>query len=74
LSITEYTYDCIIARDLNVTLHYGGKGGGSVVRDPFKEKLEDLINGWELVDVKPTKGKFTWSIKRIGPGYSSKNR
>ena len=25
--------------------------------------------GWDLEDIKPSKGKFTWSNKRVGPGH-----
>ena len=38
-------------------------------RDPFGERLEDLISLWGLTDIKPKNGKFTWSNKRAGPGH-----
>lgn len=28
-------------------------------KDPFCESMEDLIADWDLVDVKPLKGKYT---------------
>jgi hypothetical protein len=56
----------IIAGDLNVTLSIEEKKGGSLVRDPAREWVEDIILDWELEDIKPTTGKFTWSNKRIG--------
>ena len=43
---------CIIAGDFNVTISPEGKKGGSKVRDPFGERLEDVIASWKLVDVK----------------------
>ena len=49
----------IISGDLNVTLAASGKKGGSIVRDPSREWAEDIILGWDLVDIKPSKGKFT---------------
>ena len=49
----------IIAGDLNVTLAVNEKKGGSPVRDPAREWVEDLMLGWELEDIKPTSGKFT---------------
>eukprot|EP00253_Pinus_taeda_P027574 PITA_27574 len=55
----------IIAGDMNVTLAVNEKKGGSPVRDPAREWVEDLMLGWELEDIKPTSGKFTWSNKRI---------
>jgi len=39
------------------------------VRDPFGERLEDLISQWGLTDIKPKNDIFTWSNKRIGPGH-----
>lgn len=45
------------------------KWGDSIVRDPFRERMEDLIADWDLVDVKPTKGKYSWSNRRLGPGH-----
>jgi exonuclease III len=61
--------NCIIAGDFNTTLHQGGKKGGTIVRDPFREHMEDLISELDLFDVHPSKGKFTWSNKRLGVGH-----
>jgi len=61
--------NCIIAGDFNTTLHQGEKKGGSIVRDPFREHLEDLILELDLFDVHPSKGKYTWSNKRLGVGH-----
>ena len=59
----------IVAGDLNVTLAPNEKKGGSRVRDPSREWIKDIILGWDLIDIKPVKGKFTWSNKRIGPRH-----
>jgi len=59
----------IIAGDLNVTLVVEEKKGGSLVRELAREWVKDLILDWELEDIKTTRGKFTWSNKRIGPGH-----
>ena len=59
----------IVAGDLNVTLAANKKKGGTLVRDPSREWVEDLILGWDLIDIKPVKGKFTWTNKRLGPGH-----
>eukprot|EP00253_Pinus_taeda_P012863 PITA_12863 len=59
----------IIAGDLNVTLALEEKKGGSIVRDPAREWVEDIMLGWDLEDIKPSSGKFTWSNKRIGPNH-----
>jgi hypothetical protein len=45
------------------------KRGGSIVRDPAREWVEDLAAAWDLLDIKPTKGRYTWTNKRIGPGH-----
>ena len=59
----------VVAGDLNVTLTQAEKKGGSIFRDPAREWVEDLMLDWELEDILPENGKFTWSNKRIGPGH-----
>ena len=59
----------IVAGDLNVTLATNEKKGGALVRDPSREWVEDIMLGWDLIDIKPVKGKFTWSNKRVGLGH-----
>ena len=54
---------------MNIILAANEKKGGTPVRDPTREWVEDIILGWDLIDIKPVKGKFTWSNKRIGPGH-----
>jgi hypothetical protein len=49
----------IIIGDLNVTLSQGEKKGGTIVRDPIREWVEDTILDWELEDIKPSRGKYT---------------
>ena len=61
----------VIAGDLNLTLSPYEKKGGNIVRDPAREWLEDIISEWDLEDIKPTKGKYTWNNKRIGPWHIS---
>ena len=53
----------IIVGGLNLTLVANEKKGGSLVRDPAREWVEDLILDWDLEDIKPSKGKFTWKNK-----------
>jgi hypothetical protein len=36
-----------------MVLSQEGKRRGSIVRDQFKEKVEDLILNWDQVDIKP---------------------
>ena len=59
----------IVAGDLNVTLATNEKKGGSLVRDPLREWVKDIMLGWDLIDIKPVKGKFTWTNKRLDPGH-----
>lgn len=59
----------IIVGDLNLTLLSSNKRGGSVVRYPARECTEDLMQDWDLLDIKPIFGKYTWSNKRIVPGH-----
>jgi len=39
------------------------------VRDPAREWVEDLIHDWDLLNIKPCQGKYTWSNKQVGPGH-----
>jgi hypothetical protein len=48
-----------MAGDFNVVLHNREKRGVSIARDRFRENMEDLINNWDMVNIKPTKGKYT---------------
>lgn len=59
----------IIVGDLNLTLHPSEKRGGNVVRDPAREWVEDIVQNWDLLDIKPSSGKYSWSNKRVGPGH-----
>jgi hypothetical protein len=55
----EYYQNNIIASNFNVTLHHKEKRVGNLVRDPFWERMEDMIYDWDLVDINPSKGNFT---------------
>jgi hypothetical protein len=66
---SHHTENLVVAGDLNVTLSLSEKKGGSIVRDPSREFVEDLMADWELEDIPPSNGKFTWSNKRVGPGH-----
>jgi hypothetical protein len=65
----HHTENIVVAGDLNVTLSLAEKKGGTIVRDPSREWVEDLMTEWELEDIPPSNGKFTWSNKRLGPGH-----
>ena len=59
----------IIAGDLNLTLLSADKIGGSIVHDLARERAEDLMQDWDLLDIKPISNKYTRTNKRIGPGH-----
>ena len=40
-----------------------------MVRDPIRETVDEIILEWDIMDVKPSTGKYTWNNKRIGPGH-----
>lgn len=65
----ENLENIIIAGDLNLSLLSSEKRGGSIVRDPARESVEDLMQDWNLIDIKLTIGKYTWSNKRVGLGH-----
>jgi len=55
--------------EFNTTISLEEKKGGSLVRDLFRENMEDLISDWDLLDIKPKNGKYIWTNIRIGPSY-----
>jgi hypothetical protein len=69
LAEMENLENTIIVGNLNLTLHLSEKKGGSIVRSPAREWVEDLIQDWDLLDIKPSNGKCTWSNKKVGPGH-----
>ena len=54
---------------MNVILIQDEKRGGSLVRDPIREIVDETILEWDLMDVKPTSRKYTWNNRRIGLGH-----
>eukprot|EP00253_Pinus_taeda_P028778 PITA_28778 len=74
LSESENLENIIVAGDLNLTIRMEEKRmeekqGGTIIRDPAREWVEDLMQDWDLLDILPENGKYTWSNKRIGPGH-----
>lgn len=69
LSELENWENIIVARDLNLTMRMEEKRGGTIIRDPAREWVEDLMQDQDLLDIPPENGKYTWSNKRIGPGH-----
>jgi endonuclease/exonuclease/phosphatase family metal-dependent hydrolase len=65
----DFSHNCILAGDFNITRTLKEKRGGSIVRDQFRENLDDVISTLELYDVPPKKGSFTWNNRRAGLGH-----
>lgn len=53
----------------NTMLYSYEKRGGNQIQDPFKERMEDLISEWDLLDINPKQGKFTWTNRRGGHSH-----
>eukprot|EP00253_Pinus_taeda_P018974 PITA_18974 len=69
LADSEILENIIIVEDLNLTLSLAEKRGGSIVRDPARKWVEDFLQDWDMIDIKPSSGKYTWSNRRLGPGH-----
>jgi len=69
LKETKVAKDCIIADEFNVTIPISEKRGEIIVWDPLREKMEELIVYWDLLDIKPIKGRYTWTKKRSELGH-----
>ena len=66
LKTDPHEKDVIITRDFNTTKSSLEKRGGSIIKDPFGEKLEDLMENLDLLDPMPKNVKYTWNNKRDG--------
>ena len=51
---------------MNITLASNEKKGGLRCKDHLQDYVEDLIQAWDLIDLKPKIGCFTWSNHRVG--------
>jgi hypothetical protein len=59
----------IFSGDFNTFLQAKEKLQGTIVQDPSREYMEDLISVFDMADVKPKKCKYTWSNKRMGKDH-----
>jgi hypothetical protein len=71
LDLAKYSLpkNLIIVGDFNTIGGLKEKQGGSIVRDQFIEKMDDLISDLDLYDVPLSKGLYTWNNIRAGPGH-----
>ena len=64
--VSKSPTNIIIASDLNITLAPNEKKGGIHGKDHLQDTIEELIQFWELIDLKPKTRCFTWSNQRVG--------
>ena len=58
------TTNFVLEADLNIMLSREEKRGGTMVKDSFREQVEDIMQEWEFFDIKPKRCKYTWTNKR----------
>eukprot|EP00253_Pinus_taeda_P010491 PITA_10491 len=58
----------IVAGGFNLVLHANEKRGDNFTSDPFKSRLEAILQDHDLVDIRPKNRRYTWSNRRIGTG------
>lgn len=42
---------------------------GPIVRDPFRDRMEDITDIWDMLEIIPKEGKYTWSKRRTVDQY-----
>ena len=62
----ETNSNIILGGDLNLILHSNEKRGGIFTHDPYRKKLEIIMQEHDLVDVAPKNRRFTWNNRRLG--------
>jgi exonuclease III len=61
----------IIVGDLNLVMNGKEKRGGRPSKDQMIFVVEDIIQQWDLMDFKPSKGLYTWTNNRMGEEHIS---
>ena len=51
---------------MNITFAANEKKGGLCGKDHMQDYVEDLTRDWDLIDLKPKAGRFTWSNHKVG--------
>jgi len=62
----EDNSNIILGGDFNLILHANEKRGGSLIPDPFRNQMENIMHVGDLIDVSPKNRKYTWSNHRLG--------
>ena len=61
----------VVVGDLNIIFEPKEKCGGNRDKDPFLELVDSLIQSSDILDIKPKRGRFTWSNNRVGSAHIS---
>jgi hypothetical protein len=61
----------ILVGDFNIVLSLEEKHRGVFIKDSLQEIVDDIISDWDLFDPVPTKCKFAWTNRRVGPSHIS---
>ena len=64
--LLNYPPNIILAGDLNIKLAPIEKKGGHRGKYHMQDSVEEMIQVWDLNDIKPKLGRFTWSNHRVG--------
>jgi len=59
----------VLAGDMNMVLNSNEKKGGFYGNDTQRNQIMEIIRQNDLIDIKPKKGKYTWSNKRVGTNH-----
>jgi len=59
----------VLAGDMNMVLNTNEKKGGYYGNDAQRNQIMEIIRQNDLIDIKPKKGKYTWTNKRIGDSH-----
>ena len=62
----EDNRNIILGGDLNLILHSNEKRGGIFTHDPYRAKLEKIMQECDLVDIIPKNRRYTWNNRRLG--------
>lgn len=50
----------VMGGDFNTILNNAEKRGGTIVRNMFRDRMEDIIDSWDTMDINHKSGKYMW--------------